>query len=35
MPSKGENGRIEYFFDIEPKEYSFTILPDGRIDYKG
>lgn len=32
-PCRGEDGRIEYNFDPERKEYNFTILPDGRIDY--
>jgi uncharacterized protein len=30
----GKPGAIEYAFDSTPREYDFTILPDGRIDYR-
>lgn len=33
-PVAGEPGTIEYAFDKEKKEYDFTILPDGKIDYR-
>lgn len=33
-PTPGEEGRPEYGFDEREQEYDFTILPDGRIDYK-
>jgi uncharacterized protein (DUF342 family) len=30
----GKPGTIEFTFDSAPREYDFTILPDGRIDYR-
>jgi uncharacterized protein len=30
----GKQGAIEYLFDSKLKEYDFSILPDGRIDYR-
>lgn len=34
MPVPEKPGPVEYKFDTRPKEYDFTILPDGRIDYR-
>jgi uncharacterized protein (DUF342 family) len=33
-PLPGKPGAIEFTFDSTPREYDFTILPDGRIDYR-
>jgi uncharacterized protein (DUF342 family) len=30
----GRDGYVQYDFETESKEYGFTILPDGRIDYR-
>lgn len=34
IPVPGKDGYVQYDFDKEIKEYGFTILPDGRIDYR-
>lgn len=33
-PVNGEDGRIRFSFDTTQEEYGFTILPDGRVDYR-
>ncbi len=33
VPLRGDDGKVEYFFNAEQNESDFRILPDGRIDY--
>jgi uncharacterized protein len=33
-PVQGQDGKVEYNFSTQTQEYNFSILPDGKIDYK-
>jgi uncharacterized protein (DUF342 family) len=33
-PVQGLDGKVDYTFDTQKREYDFRILPDGKIDYR-
>ncbi len=34
FPVSGKDGNVKFNFDMEQRKFDFTILPDGRIDYR-